>query len=470
MGRWRKIVIEDEETQKPLSIGIADGLKGVIIIILVLISAAVLFANLSIKAYSIEDNARHVLAAIFYTGIHISYLLVVFNMLILDRPIEKIYIQRLIFPIILLFAYAFYAAQVWALTTMNMSIGHLEQVFKVISLLLFVLLYILWMLRDIFEYKEEKKPISIYWIIGEFVSLILLVIGIYNEVTGNSNNSFWTSLNGPIIICLVVYFFYRISDELFHDQRSYKDLYDSYLKYNITAPLSIDLNLSNHNQLKILDFGCGDGNRLVDILSWIKDLDKTKISITGCDSRKCFNSTFTDNMTKHQYTNNFVSNFKKINPAEYDIIILSHVLYEQSIANLILKFLKKCKRDTIILFRGASPKSFFVSTSFAGSNTISLFTLKRNRSHLWYSIWLDKIKDDAGLVRRNSTSTLADYTVEQIYNTEENNAIETANLLLKKLYRGALANRTDDYFKALKTYAGIDKIPNNDLIYIYLKT
>ena len=467
--RWRKLVFEDE-AQKPLSIKTADFIKGSIVIILILISAAVLFANLSIKAYSIEDNAKHVLTAIFYTGIHISYLFVVFNILILDCPVEKLHIQRLIFPIILLLAYVFYALQVWAHTTLNISIGYLEQVFKIISLSLFSILYILWFFRDIFEYKEEKRPISFFWIAGEGVSLILLTIGIYNEIIGKSTYSFWTSQNGPIVICLCIYLFYRVSDELFHDQERYKDLYDNYLKYNIVeTPPAVDLNISNHDSLNILDFGCGDGRRLIENLSWIKDLDKTKITVIGCDRRKCFKSKFTDNLDKAKIENSFISNIEKVNPKDFDIIILSHILYEQSVSDIVLSFLKKCKQNTLIYFRGASPNSFFVSTSFAGSNTIGIFTRKKNRSHLWYSIWLENIKDDSKLIRLNKIQNKADYIVKQQYNIAKQDGIDSASLLLKKLYRGALANRTDDYFRALKEYANIDEISNDDLIYIYLK-
>lgn len=466
--RW--FVLEDD-TQKPFSIGVADKLKGTIIIILIIVSIAVLFANLYNKAYSIEDNLKHVIWAIFLAGTHVSYLYIVLNILILGNPIEKLYWQRLTFPIILLFAYIFYALEIWASLSLNIPFSHYEQIFKLISLFLFLLLYILWLLRDYFEYKKDKKTINLIWIAGELLSIVSLFIGIC-VVIKDEEYSWIASQNSPVIICLLIYIFFRYLYEHIQEQERYTDIYTHYLSYNkIRNDISIDLKLNNNSkELTILDFGCGDGSRLLENLSWIINISFPSIKVVGFDKRRTFESKYEKIKDKIK-TYIFVSDIEELKPEEFDIVIISHVLYEQPVVNMLFSFLKKCKKDTIIFFRGASPNSFFVSMSFAGANTFSIFSRKKNRSHLWYSIWLEEIKSGVPLERfnKNIESYKPDYVIEQDYDISKKEAIESAGFLLRKLYNGTFANRADEYFNNLHKYSNYKTIPNDDLIYLYIK-
>lgn len=469
-----KNLVYEDERQAPMSIKPAFFIKKLVVIILIIVSTVVLYINLSNKSSSITDNLKHVIYAIVITYMHVSYLYIVLNILILGNPVEKLYKQQLIFPLLLVFSYIFYAFQITAEFSIDSNFSDLEKTFKYISLCLFLLLYLLWFLRDIFEYAENKKTLSMIWIFGDFFSIVCLTLGVFFEFFNIKFDSFiitnLTSLNGPIFICLMIYVFFKIVSGHFINEESYKYIYDKYLSYNkiLNEPI---LNIPfPDDTINILDFGCGDGRRLLENLSWIKNLpNEDKINIYGYDKRKCFKSPFEDKLEDSYKNSKFISNLKEINPNDLQLIILSHVLYEQAIVEEVSAFLKKCKKDTIVYFRGASPNSFFVSTSFAGSNSINVFSRKKNRSHLWYSIWLEDIIKYVGLSHLIQDEKEMVFIVKQNYNIHSKEGIENASELLKRLYSGELALRSDTYFNALKKYANVNQIANDDLIYIYTK-
>ena len=466
--RLKSLVLEDEN-QKPFTIGVADKVKGTIVLILIVVSFAVLFANLYNKAYSIEDNIMHVVWAIVCAGIHVSYLYIVLNLLILGDPIEKLYKQRLTFPIILLFAYLFYALEIWASLSLYVSFSQWEQIFKFTSLVLFILLYVIWMFRDFFEYIENRNIISIIWLIGETLSICSLIFGLCNK-----EYEWIASQNTPVIICLFIYVSYKFIYEHIQEQERYKDIYDKYLQYNSTRSnisIKLDIDKNNHG-FNILDFGCGDGSRLLQNLLWIHEFPLENSTIVGFDKRKSFRSKFEQRMESSKAKSvSFVSDINKLEPEVYNLIIISHVLYEQDVFNTLFAILNRCKNGTIIFFRGASPSSFFVSMSFAGSNTLSMFSRKKNRCHLWYSIWLDEISTLVHLKRFNESieSYKPDYIIKQDYEISNKEAVEYIGILLRKLYTGTFVRRSEDYFNALQKYSGVKTISNDDLIYIYIK-
>lgn len=469
----KKVVYEDKSVQ-PLKVKPAGIIKKLVVLVLFVVSVVVLYINLSNKSFTIMDNLKHVFYAIVITYMHVTYLYIVLNNLILVNPIERLYKQQLIFPVLLVFSYLFYALQITAAFSMNHSFYSLEIHFKVISLSLFCLLYLLWLLRDIFEYIENKKALSIIWMIGDVFSIFLLCCGLYFQVyqieIDNTLVDFMTSINGPILICLLIYMFYRTISNNFIDEESYRFVYDKYLSNNkIENPPSITIPIPE-GEMKILDFGCGDGRRLLENLSWINNLSDDKLlTIWGYDKRKCFKDVFEDKFENSGKKVSFISNLDDFNAIELDMIILSHVLYEQTVVEEVSAFLQTCKKGVIVYFRGASPNSFFVSTSFAGSNALNLFSRKKNKCHLWYSIWLEDITREVGLEHLDSIGYPYKYIVKQNYNISSKVGIESASELLRRLYAGELALRSNTYFQSLKDIAGQSHISNDDLIFMYIK-
>ncbi len=454
-------VVETEDKHKPLSVFYGSLFRMGTLFSVLLVSIIILFANLNVDTYSIEDNIKHILKAFVFSILHVFYLYVVLSMQILKKPVENLYYQQFIIPVLLILAYAFYAFQIYSHMAINFTFNELENLFKTLSLTFFCSLYILWFIRDI---KKNKGPDKI-WIGLDIISIVLLLITIFTNKRG-----FWFSQNAPIFICLGVWVFFKLFEFLQYE-KVYKNSYDEYLLYNRVIPSDNKININIENELSIFDFGCGNGSRLIENLNLIKNIESHNISITGYDILENFKGKFIENINNHISCKSaprfYFDNIPNIN--KFNLIFLSHVLYDHSALSKSIDVLKKCKKNTLIIIRGVGPNSFFTTASFSSSNMLINNPKKKNISYLWYSKWLLDIEKECNLTRLNETKK-PDLIIKQEYDISTTNSIEVISDLLIKLYNnGGLTNRIKDYFVFLNTYQGVDKVPNNDLLYIYKK-
>lgn len=160
----------------------------------------------------------------------------------------------------------------------------------------------------------------------------------------------------------------------------------------------------------------------------------------------------------------FSTSHKEIDAKEIDVVVFSHLLYTESSVNDAIALLKKCKKGTIVIVRGASPNSFFTLTSMV----FSLRLLTPTRSHYWYKSQLRKLVKSAGLVRvlREEDQIKPDGVVIQKYELNSDSAMHAQNLL-GFLYGRIAGDSAKRYLDELMRPGDAACIPNDDLVYVY---
>lgn len=442
--------------------------KQVIGFLLFIAFAAILFANLydtkqlsmsaAIKTgfnYSLTTIA----VTIFSTIVHMLYLYVLLDILIFKHQIEKkIATYKILIPIFLVMAYFCSALQSWA----NIDVRGYEliDIFNIASFVFFILLYCLWAYND---FSTSKL-----WLLIDILSIIFLVVCQFCTFEGQWLN-FIMSPNGVVIVCLLFYFCTKYFSREEIGGKDYKYDYEYYRKSNIMyrpkSLINIDFSAFSSG-VKVLDFGCGSGERLKEyqtlISPWLNDIKINQI--IGIERIKCYHTEYLANIKKSFPKidkNNILFKNKAVKQdfSEANFVILSHVIYEYDTVSRLIKLLRNCKPGTLVLVRVCSPNSFYAPVSLAGASNILCF--KKNRGHLGY-VWINEIK------KRAEYKQLDKYIIKQEYLIDDDHKIEVLSDLLKYLYDGYLAYCSKDYFTALKEN-GITSIPNDDLIYIIQK-
>lgn len=466
INQIRKLVLEDEE--KP-SISLRNAFVCRIIIwgIIILAGACVLYAGLHHEGYIRSKYFFQVIKALIVTFVHLGYLYLVFWLLILRKPPEKLYWQQLLFPFILGMAYFFYAISIYFQWETYMY-GEYGKYFKLASYSLFVCLYLLWLFRDFFEFSEnpERRKVIFLWIIVESFSIFILMGAILIDLKCFSSEASIFSKDWAISISLSLWVIITIRDFLGREGK-YDSIYRDYMSGNkievmpkICMPISIKSRINC-----ILDFGCAGGDRVLEIIKWI-NFEKEQLKsmkVMGYDKNREWEGFFNEKL--REYNGKFKSNKNHLVPKEYHLVVLSHVLYDLNTVNELVSILKECKEGTCVIIRGASPNSFFIPVSI--SNSVKI--LRASQAHLWYSFWLNLVIKEANLVRLNSAFTdEPDIVVSQVYSLNEV-SIKSASKLIDHLYDGTLSQRFKEYLSALKDYGKVNTIPNEDLIYIFKK-
>ena len=457
-----RIVLEGHESEA-FSVGASMRWRCALIGMLAGISLAVLFANICNASNGIASLVYNTFIAIGLTMVHVCYLYIVLNLLVFQNPIEKLYKQQLVYPVLLIVAYSFYALQVALHYSIDPDLFKYESLCKVISLSIFAFLYFLWLIRDYLVFKKTPCSDTAFWMGAESFSIICLVLSIvfeYNGVPEAFDNPFLLFLlsqNGPVFICALLFLGINFLSRLERRERTYVHLYGEYLRYNYLpgrkGKIKFDFPID-----RIVDFGCGNGKRLEENLSFLDRIpNKKDIEVVGYDRREYFSGEFCSNVTNKTFKSvDFVSDMDDIRLDKNSLVIISHVLYEPATVSKVTRFLSRCPKGTFVLFRGASPNSFFVSTSFACSNAIN----RKNKCHLWYSVWLGQITGNIGM------ETVGAMKVRQNYELS-NGGITAAYQLINLLYSVIFAKRLDDYFEQLRIYSNQDFVSNDDLIYLY---
>lgn len=459
-----RIILEGHES-KAFSVGASIRWRWGLICMLVGISLTVLFANICNASNGIASLVYNTFMAIGLTMVHIYYLYIVLNLLVFQNPIEKLYKQQLVYPILLIIAYLFYALQVALHYSINPDLFRHESLCKVVSLSVFAFLYFLWLIRDYLVFKKTPCSDTAFWMGAELFSIICLVLSIifeYNGIPEVINNSFFIFLlsqNGPVFICALLFLGINSLSRLERKERTYVHLYGEYLRHNDLPGKKGKMKINLDYPIdRIVDFGCGNGKRLEENLSFLDGLpNKMNLEVIGYDRREYFSGEFCSNVTNKIFKSvGFVSDVDDISLDKNNLVIISHVLYEPATVRKVTTFLSKCPKGTLVFFRGASPNSFFVSTSFACSNALN----RKNKCHLWYSVWLEQITRNIGLELMDTMKVHQNYKLS-------NGGIIAAYQLINLLYSGIFAKRLDDYFGQLKKYSRLNFVSNDDLIFLY---
>lgn len=487
--RISNLFFEDED-KIGLKPNIAFNLRFSYQIILFLATAFILFSKIAILLgypesiqISVFNKRQTIFDTIFYTLVHLSYLYIVFSILIFTCPPEKLYWQRLVIPSILFFAYfaqflpiliLYIDGEPFLFRSISESIPIAFRKYILIngvlfSYILFITIYIYWFIRDIIEYQytylpRRRNEIK-FWFFAEVISIIVLIIG-FLQVSGVIIVlSYWFNKDNVILLSLIVWFLVNnlIKDWL---RGTYNIIYKDYLQKNqISGTIyNSTICLKNWENVKtILDYGCANGKRLKETLNilGIKG-NQTDKQIIGFDRDGQWQLEFEETFTSLR---KFIHREDKISPSVINAIFLSHMLYEFKTTKKVKKFLKKCEPGTYVIIRGMSPNSFFNPISMAYSMRI----FDPTRSYLWYPFNLEFLVKKAKLSRLDISKPIdiPDIIVKQQY-TIDPKGIDSAQKLLGYLYRPVVGERAKEYFTALhKLY--IDNIPNDDFIYLFIK-
>lgn len=443
--------------------------KQIVVFVLFGVCSAIILSSLYFKKNVSMTEALQskfdyfIIFTIVSTIIHVIYLYILFDILIFRHPLEKkIWLIKLLIPVFLVLAYVSYTLKSWAAIYASSDWGEIIGVFSIVC---FFILYLLWAIND-YKYKNN------IWFFLDIISIVLLII-IQSTQGWISSRGKWEqfafSPNGVVAFSVIAYVGLELYSTIENKGLKYQNYYRNYRDNNqVILPPAIYIDFSSFKDgVKIMDFGCGSGERLKNEYNeWITWKNFPIQKIIGVDKIAEYKNSFTANVknafeSRISEENIFFKN--KVSKKDFrnvDLVIISHVTYYYKVVKQITKYLKSCKTGTYIMIRISSPNSFFVPVSIAGANNI--FSFKSNRGHLGI-FWLNRIKEKAKLEQVHK------YLVKQSYPINDEYKRESLSILLNHLYDGNLAFRIEDYLLSLSEN-DISAIPNDDLIYILKKS
>lgn len=484
-----KSIFLESRSSPPIELSWAIGLRRLVWIVISVATICILFAGIIEKAEEYGSPLPKFFVPTFVTIIHLSYLYLVFWLLIFSHPPDDLHLQRMIYPFLLFLAYLLYASSAYAkyINTYPQFTPQLAlllginvktpQSLLIRSYWLFFFLYLAWFLRDCFEWNEshnyKRRWQIIFWWAAEMLSLGILLgrISIEKSWYNMDNRISWLfDKNYAIGISLFLWLILAGFERLWK-QGSYKNIYTLYIDRNmILDETKIELPPISWNRVStILDYGCGDGKRLLQNIKWLNFQNSGKsndqITIVGYDRDESWASIFNQNISNAGFKSSFVTDESNLVNYKFDFINLTHILYEPKTVKQIARFLKQVSSSNgvYVIVRGAAPQSFFTIVSMA--NSLRLFS--PTKSHLWYFA-LDNIvhKNNLKRVDASKIGITPDAIVNQKYPLDAV-GIDFATDLLQYLYRGTSGERSKYYLDVLKNISGLSYIPNDDLIYVY---
>lgn len=451
--------------QTPFSVPVAIAVKRLGLASLFLASFAVLYSGMSPHngAHYVNSVRADILLVALFTLLHLTYLYLVFNIFILGRAIEAIRPADVLIPFLLIIVYCLYGLHSLAY---NKGEVLLSERMEMAAYLLFICLYAAWLVKDLRSTKWRDKAEATFWIFIDAIVIGVLITHIVG-LWGNGIHLLSYSVTGKdiaTVLCIVLWAAARVYTQD-QSRRHYSSEYRTYLTFNnVSSPASripsFDLPRSN---LRIVDFGCGDGTRLIQQITWFKEAgridDNANIVVTGHDRDDSWKTAY----DTHCKDANFVASFRGEMCQELeddiraaDVILLSHVLYELKSCNSIQKLVDMAKSGAIVIARGTAAKSYFTVVNLAFSRRF----LKPTISHLWQQHGLNLLK------RGNMLISLGECYVDQTYDLQRGGA-RAAVELLSYLYGTEASELAQEYFDSM-LHEGRTTVSNDDIV-VYLR-
>lgn len=130
--------------------------------------------------------------------------------------------------------------------------------------------------------------------------------------------------------------------------------------------------LDNKSNVTILDFGCANGRRGVELLTFLKvyvpSICSKTLRLVAYDTNPAWEAYFRESLSKVTINGKFITNEDDIKRCNsIDVIYISHLLYSRRSPKHIMRMFPNAGPKTIIIVRGAAPSSFFWATSRAVS-------------------------------------------------------------------------------------------------------
>lgn len=475
------LVLESKKSD-PIRVSTAIWLRRLTWIVVAAGALAVLLASVLVKVTEIGSEGSTILWVTAKSLAHLSYLYLIFWLLVFREPPDRLYKQKLLFPVVLLVGYLLYFSAAYAgyANTFGQQIPfyygnriQLQDVLQTLTQSVFLLLYTLWLIRDLQELKENRNRRRqgeiFFWVLVESGACALLLIRVLHEfgvVKLSNNQVFLFEKDTAIFACLALFVLIGTFHKLF-ESGWYRSIYENYLRHNnpVTIhPPSCEL-LKVEAGSSLLDFGCGNGARLKEIAAWglfSDKIDNESVNVFGFDRDESWGPAYKDTFGKRNVK--FVTNLSEVELGNIRLVCFSHVLYDKKSVHDAIGLLKKCKDGTVVLIRGASPDSFFTLTSMV----FSLRLLTPTYSHCWYKDHLSHIERSASLKRLDAGKIGGDTDgeVSQSYKLNGDSILH-AKELLSFLYGQTAGESAARYFSELVARGNRTEVPNNDIIYLF---
>lgn len=425
--------------------------------------------------------------AAFLAFFNVSYLLLVTSILIFSKPVEKLAWQTFQIPVLLVLAYSISALFPLICNSFRVYFGFsyysgsfeiIESIDRILSHLLFAVLYFLWLLRDWCKldtcYNPKEATRLGWWMLVESFFVVMLLVSLTRHHSTVISEHTWiqwlwkhtTMKDLAIIGCLIVWWVWKG-----YERRIQMEWYTTTYANYLTGNINIQWKLLKTSEFKIngiIDFGCANGIRLKEFLTLFFPNGVPKdLPICGIDHnsmwKKAFETTFKGNRNAY-----FLEDARKLQQqdlAAFNFIHLSHMLYEAKTVKAVSDFLNRCNSGTLVLARGSSTNSFFLAVSVAYSTRI----IHPTYSHLWNTVHLNKVMKACGLAYiLNDQQSGPDFLIRQDYRLEEG-GIDAAGDLIEFLYREDAAEQFRRFCKEKLQLDPSALIPNDDLAYLLRK-
>lgn len=452
----------------PVSIRNARWLKVAGTLLLALAALAVLYSGLSSPIPPAYRNAYRIeiLIVAGIALIHLFYLGVVFNEYLIGKAVENVTLIDALFPFLLVAVYVFYG-----LHSLQFNRGLVTESHRleIAAYSLFIVLYTTWLGRDWLIWRKQWRNgwETAIWVIVDILSVV--VLGAYLLGFLEKGN-FWvndtvTPKDWAVAVCvgawgMLGWFARRVR------RGNYRSEYSEYLSFNRIVEIQ-GQNISNLGkaelrEITVVDLGCGDGSRAIQLLNWMKAnghlCTDVRISVIGYDRDDSWRGRFGATCKTAGLTAEFIGNDAEAlrsSLAKADVLLLSHVLYELPTCRFVAHLLQNCKLGTLVVARGTAARSFFTVVNLAYSRRFPSPTI----SHLWRSHGL------ASLVKAGVLKEVASCNIEQSYSLSDGGKA-AAKDLLSFLYGDGAAQLADEYFAML---LGEDSTTvSNDDVFVFL--
>ncbi len=491
---FKSLVLEDYHSDKPVPLQFASIYRRNIHLLLIFFAFAIFFAwwqqNLS---FGFEDFTFLKPYVVFLmTIVYVWYFYIVYKELILDNPPEKIFWQQLLYPSFLGAAYLFYFLY---------SLLKYPSL-KIFYLSFFLLHYALLFFRDYYEkqMKLSRRLEKLAWCIIEFLVCIIFVLAIVlfifdapfhieNLPPIQSNlhiishliQSFGKDIAvfSSIIIYLTVTYVIVSGNKNSNYRTVYSDLLRS---IRLTSSPALTHFVQLPPNIRILDFGCANGQRLFEFLgcAGLKSSNKS-LEIIGYDNISEWRDDFMEIFPNASFKNDFL----QIKNEKFDIILVSHILYTSKALKELSKYINRQNAGCFIVFRGNALNSIFMGLSYFKSTKFA----GQYKSHIWYDYWLSRLVKKCNLERADAqieadikprfdeieksnrdSFNPPDIIISQVY-TLKRHTIKHLVDFIEYLYDENLDFTMYDYLDEYVKYNDLTdiSIPCDDMAYVYVK-
>lgn len=422
------------------------------------------------------------------SALHISYLLLVSDLLILSQPVESLRFQRFVLPLLLLIAYLAYAV----VPLSEQWFGYpFAKIALRLSYAVFAALYFYWFLRDTFELYEttdrkRRRELRVWRVVEGALGALLALEVLHASPSQNPTDFLarrpspgnllagfisWNDVQGivhtkdvAVLVCLGFYVVWRYLDRG-SAGAVYSDVYTSYLSHVVASVPTLSPGpraALRGVRSRVCDYGCGNGERTLQLLTMLGDSGSPYQGVDGFDPDGSWEDGFLSRLPKGT---RFFSRRERVRPNDYGLVHVSHLAYDYPSVGAVAEFLRKCKPGTIVVVRGCSVRSPF--TAVSSTTTASLFD--EGSTHLWERSFLLALAERAGLERVSARGRRgdpgADAKLEQVYSLRGKGLQDLCSLLCL-LYGERATERTRHYLSRLRE-TGADSIPNDDVIYFF---